>query len=302
MAWNTLRNYIVASGATHGERGRRKLIAVKNVLVVNGWTLEGSGNGIASYSMAGVDHCTAWNTCAVGSWVWLKNLEGAEIVMWINTDETMVMRASCTVGYAAGSGEAAATPPGNTIPPIDEIQSADTTHIKWSDASAHTCSMLVDLGKSFVVFGRVSAAAGAGAVAFVKLEETQTGDPAPYWLMRQGHAAATGEYSVTYLIEDWTYQSGQHPTTGVQRYGAMALVLPVDPMINLPVNLAGDVQQHEVWIGCATAGSHHVRGKLPSIYRVAATTAQGTHLFNHRFVVCDALAFPWNSTDALAGI
>lgn len=305
MAWTTLRNAIDGTGGSYDERGRKKLIAVKDALVADGWTLRGSGNGVSSYSTTGVDHCTSWSACATGMWVWLENTDGAELVMWISDIQRMQMRASVVTGYSGGTGESATLPVGNTTPPADQITLPSTSYCYWVSSASHLSSMLVDGGTSFIVFGRVSSSQGAPAAAFVKLDGTQTGDTCPYWLYRFDSWATAGNWEDSYFFYSHGYQRSRHPVNGNQSYGAAGMLFPIDPLgvsYPMPIDpLSGLYPIHDVLVACFTSGSYHFKGKIPGIYRVSKSAAQGTKVYDNRFVVCDGVAFPWDSTDALSG-
>lgn len=297
MAWTVNRNSIVASGGTYDERGRRKLVGVKDALVGDGWTLRGTGDGVSNYSMAGVDYCTNWATMGSGAWVWLENLDGAEIVLWLNGTQKATLRASQLIGYSASSGESATTAPGSTTPPADEMNLPSTTYTYWGGYQPNTSTIILDGGYSFMIFGRfLSNTYSASATAFVKLSDTQPGDTEPYWMARFDYGSS-GNYELYHFFEGWDYQAARHPVNGTQRYGAIELQFPGNPMIDLPDNLAGDPFMHEIWIGCGTSGSYHVKGKLPGVYRVAGNKVSAVKLYDNKFIVCDDVAFPWNSTD-----
>jgi len=301
MSWVTYPNDVNCTGSGSDERDRRKTYQLKVRLLQNGWTLLGSGDGNSSYSTSGTDYWTSYSAVAVGAWLWLENTDGLELVIWHAAAGNVRMRVSPGVGYSAGTGEDANNPVGTSAQPSDELRPEDSgSDMQWTDGfTNHYCSFAVESdGTGFIVFGRVASLKDSGAAALVKLDSTQVGDSAPYWFYRRG--ALNYNWTKSVVQDTAAYQRGLHPSTGEQAYGAIALSLPVDPMSNIPVDpISGDVRMYEVWAGCVTGGSEHLRGRVPGLYRVSEAFADGTKIYSDQFIVLRDFAFPWNSSDPM---
>ena len=79
--WNIYRNEIPYTGGNYDNRGRNAWYAIKERLVASGWTILGTGSG-SSFDVSGGDLWTSAGAMSAGAWLWIKNVEDVECILW----------------------------------------------------------------------------------------------------------------------------------------------------------------------------------------------------------------------------
>jgi len=300
--WNIYRNDIPYTGGSYDPRGRNAWYQIKERLVENGWTILGTGNGSSSFDVAGADLWTSAGAMSQGCWLWIKNVEDVECVLWFQDTYNWWLWASFD-GFNT-TGVSASSPPGNSSPPADLCNPGADGNNDLSPYVDCYATLLVN-ETSFLTFGRTgSAYRGVPSMCFVKLDVRDQTDPYPYWFRVWGYNSYGTSYKAWLAVrmEDTRANNrGRHPGGNVYQYSAAKYQCPnsnmMDSMPDDPVT--GDPVMHNVWVCCYD--NQHVRGKIPDVYRVSELKADGAHLHDDAFVVCSDYCFPWESTDTLWG-
>ena len=314
--WTTLRNQDLDEAA-QTDRGLQFLAFLDTHLVdTAGWTRIGTGSGTAgSTNWSAVSVLATYpaiTSMALDAWGVWENVDGVQVCCKVETNISIETWISPGGNFVSTSTTAILPPSETGTAPADMITVGSGNFV---GASTNKITMAYSGdGNSVIIFGRRGAGPIYNEFAFVlvKLEGTKTGDvyPAefPYWSFIYGNPGfniwSTGYMSSGVSSKGW----GSHPTTGPQEYGLMELwtnliapftVLPVDP-------ISGNAPRMECIVACSIAGSEHIRGKAPGIFRVsAAVHGTGDRLDDagggvYDWIVMGDYAVPWFSSDALS--
>jgi hypothetical protein len=235
------------------------------------------------------------------AWGLYQNATGAQ-VLFQQATQYIKMWLGPTGGYAVGTSDEDSLPtaPANVI-----TFDATTTYTNIGQSLNQYVQLAYTTDhNSFVVFGSFG---GVDNVRYsvVKLEDFKAGDLQPYWSTCYTQSGSSG-WNVSHVSElaSGTTTLGYHPTTGIQIYTVSNMdVGTTDIFLNQPVDpVSGNYQKMELLCGCKTAGSIHLRGKVPGLYRVSTALNTGDRLSlsggNYEQVVVGDYALPWNSSDS----
>lgn len=307
--WATLRNRVLTDAVSTTNRACQFLAFVDEHLVTTaGWTRVGSGGGTASglygWGAAKVLPAFAASPGLMKTLAWglYQNASGAQVLFSLST-------AYCKIQLAPQGGFAAGASDEDTLPTAPAENLVLTTTTTYTNVGANlnqvfTFAYTAD-HNSFIFFGKFGAVDNL-AYAIVKLEDYKTGDTRPYWAYCNARSDADN-WSLLLMSSTPITDSmiGWHPTTGKQVYSILNPVTnSADVFLNMPVDpVSGYHQKLECLLGCTTAGSIHLRGKIPGVYRVSSALATGDKLSLsggvYEQVVIGDYAVPWMSSDAM---
>jgi hypothetical protein len=293
------------SGAAALQRDSQVLTFLDHHLVTTaGWTRIGCGGGTASgiysWGAAKVFPASLSTTLLTGAWAVYENASGGQVLFRIANPGIFYMNWSGADQYAVGASDE------DTLPTLPADNLAFTGSDLSSVANAKFQFTYTSDHNSFMVFGKRAPEADI-AVAVVKLEDYKIGDPRPYWTYYNVAYSATTHWAVSDLsVSPVSGNSrGYHPTTGVQTYAVSEVRFGnASAMTNQPIDpVSGNYQKVELLCGCVTAGSIHIRGKIPGFYRVSDALGTGDRLSLsggvYEQVVLYDYAVPWMSAEAL---
>jgi len=310
--WATIRNTTL-TGATGTIRASRFLAFIDEYLVTTaGWTRVGSGGGTGSglyqWGAAKVlpTFAASPGSMATLAWGLYQNASGAQVLFQCST-QYCHMQVTPTGGFVVGPSAEDILP---TAPADIMVFTTSTsyTNIGANADQKFTFAYTTD-HNSFIFYGKAPGGTDNVAYAVVKLEDYKAGDLQPYWSYCNTHSGAD-MWTVTFLSTTVTADTclGWHPTTGKKQYGVInptCLGGGVDLFLNMPVDpVSGNHQKLEMLCACTIAGSVHLRGKVPGLYRVSDALATGDRLSLsggvYEQIVIGDYAVPWMSSDSMS--
>jgi hypothetical protein len=306
MAYVSVRNQNLSEVAA-ADRGKQFLIRLKEVLVIAGWSLIGTGDGTANVSVnlsgGATDYFPTFpSVTGVGADAWfaIKSADGAILVFQVNSSGYVAMHWSPTGAYTDDSPTHSVRL-GGTTPPADEISLPTTYNAFCGAATGQKVSIIYDDGATgFVVFGAAGVNQPIGGF-FLKLTGYKTGDTTPYvawWYARN----AFDSWEVAQLSANTGYMVGWHPSGAKKNYSFgqlewngtnLVAALPADPV-------SSDEQLFDVLLACHEASFYQVRGVVPGIKWMSGLRSSGDTFLTNRFMGMGRVVIDgWNSADAL---
>jgi hypothetical protein len=315
--WATLRNMDLDEVATTQRMYQILAFFDKHLVDTAGWTRIATGGGSAQATTWGsatelalYPSVTVPNLMAADCWGVWENADGVQLCAKAESSSQFELWVSPGGNFVVTSTTATVPPSETGTAPADMITLPSSS---WAGAYPSKITMAYSSdNNSIIIFGRRGSGTIYDEIAFIftKLENVKAADTIangefPYWAYSYA-AQSQNVWDTNHLSGGQTTAGwSTHPTNGVKQYYVFEPNVDGQiPFDSIPVDpISGNSQRMEEILMCGEAGSIHIRGTVPGLFRVSDAVHQsGDRLDDagggvYDWIVIGNYAVPWLSSD-----
>lgn len=305
----SINNHINES--SNADRAKQVFVLIKDELLgaSTAWTLiaygSGTGGSYAKDDTGLTDPFPSFPNITGGtedvndnSWIVIENADGEQVIIQVSSNYLHLFW-SCSNSYLKEStgpwDDASATVrPGDSTTPADEVDHGSFPCNAGYTATYYASIAVSDDGNSFIFFAKTGT--DSIGIAFVKVEDTKTGDTHPYWSFMDS-GSSTFDDSVLSSASSGDDTKSYHPSGGQLRYTLARPYSYQDIMDNMVVDpYTGNEQLVEPLCVCEQSPYNHIRGKVPGFVRNSSARSMGDTFNSGEYMCMGEWSVPWNGT------